>query len=213
MSQGLNTAFMKDPEDFLGQQYWSIEGAGYNGQQQLRYTLDAHGVGEFDLYLWTAGHHSVSLRNFSEAGFFEKGFLEGAITAYYLPSMTDQNRSMQLLNHAKYFFTDLMNGCTFMAYGQNRLGVTVEHNNAFTNGPASMAPHENNIAGQGHNYFTIYNAATYRQAPMWQGEQGHDIMVTVFGLLKTDGWHFFACRRINPVAMQGRLIAFGAIEI
>lgn len=213
MSEGLNTAFMKDPEHFLGANYWSIEGAAYDGQQRLRYTLDGEGVGQFDLCRHLAGLHSVSLRNFSNVGFFEKGWFEEAITAYYLPSRTDQDSRMHLLRKAKYFFTDIMNGCSFLAYGNNRHGVTVEHNNRFTNGPQSMRPYENGIAGQQHPFFVLYNSDNYRQTPLRQGEQGESVLATVFGLLKTDGWHFFACRCIKNWGGTSRLIGIGALEI
>jgi hypothetical protein len=156
----------------------------------------------------------VRLRDFSEAGFFDKGWLEKPIRAYYLKSRTDQNTSAFLLRKAEYFFTDTLTGCTFMAYGNNRHGVTVEHNNAFTNGPASMRPYEASIAAQNHPYFVVYNSDTYRQNGVQQGERGEDVVATVFGWRKADGWHFYACARINNYKpLRPRLIGLGAVEI
>jgi hypothetical protein len=51
------------------------------------------------------------------------------LQSYFLKSANDPlHQIQQLPNNVKFFFTDTLTGCQFLAYGANRTTVTVEHN-------------------------------------------------------------------------------------
>ena len=132
MSHGYNTQFKRDPVAFMSGHWWDINSTGVNGQFQPNYTLNENSVGKFDLF--SRRNSTLELRDFSEAGFFQKSIGESAIKAYYLNSRTDNTEQIQVIRHADYFFTDTITGCTFIAYGTSRNAMVCQHINSFTHG-------------------------------------------------------------------------------
>ena len=58
------------------------------------------------------------------------------INGYYVRPLADNNNIYTLPTQQPdtyYMLTDLLNGCQFIAYGQDRQHLTVEHNNFISN--------------------------------------------------------------------------------
>src|SRR5471032_985440 len=126
MANGLNQQFINDPERFLSG-CKSIDTA--KTQHGSSYAIDANGIASLDM---TAYSPSQVMVKQADGGFFS----ETPISAYYLPSQVNQTMFMNLSNGSDFFFTDLITGCQFMAYGYNRHNLRVCHVNALDEGAA-----------------------------------------------------------------------------
>ncbi len=191
MSGGNNKSFMADPLAFLNSdKVWDVNSTGVNGAQQPIYVLDGNGVGTFNLDPYSA--HTISLKQHTPK------IGRNKLKAYYLNASANSTQSMVLSNHADYFFTDTIQGCSFHAYGTSRNRLTVEHVNDLnhTTPSADYATAALRVQNLGNAITIIYDNATYRQLtnPEWDGT---NVVVTVIGWRKTDGWHFYARRRLN----------------
>lgn len=209
MSSGYNTEFKRDPVQFMSGDWWDINSTGINGQFMANYTLDANSVGELDLFSRRA--NTLELRDYSRAGFFDRGWNENAIKAYYLNSRVDNSVEIQVLRHADYFFTDTLTGCTFIAYGNSRHGMVCQHVNSFTRGTVPLRQAEFGVRGRNYPVTIILNANDYRSGGLRHGEDGSNVVATVFGRRLADGWHFYARRRINSGGLLGQRSLDGAV--
>ncbi len=110
------------------------------------------------------------------------------LRGYYAKPLPNANNDFALPTTSDYMFTDLLNGCQFMAYGADRQHVTVEHNNFITT-PANYAARYLTVHGAGHAYFfgmrpvTDYNAL-----------QGLCIIGTYD---RQNGWRFWVRQRVD----------------
>jgi hypothetical protein len=115
--------------------------------------------------------------------------------AFYLSAAPNQNNNVALSNTNNRFLTADLSGCQFLAYGPNRLNLTVEHNNHLAGGAAAYLARYNLIQGAGHAVFIALrpSAIVTRQADEYYIVEGANIV----GVKKADGWHFYARTRTD----------------
>jgi hypothetical protein len=85
-----------------------------------------------------------------------------------------------------FMFTDLVNGCQFVAYGPDRQHVTVEHNNYIGN-PGNYATRLATITAQNHAYFF-----SLRHNMDYDPMQGANVLGNY---TRTNGWRFWVRQR------------------
>jgi len=221
MTDGLNARFMKDPFAFLdSDDVWDINSTGVNGAFQPIYKLDQNSVGSFDLH--RTANTTVNLRDKSAVSFWATSatdfFTEPYIKAYYLNSILNKTNSFSISSHADYFFTDTITGCSFMAFGNNRQNVVVSHANAFEPAKVTipLATQEQSIVSLPVATKIVYGATQYRTFTPKANTvvKPEDVIVTVIGWRRSDGWHFYARRRVNGWGGGQNVYALGgAFEI
>lgn len=189
MANGLNARFQLDPVGFLSS-FWDINSS--NPQHGIGYGINADGIANLDLVSYSA--ETVRVEK-GETGFFSGR--ETPVKAYYLASEQDKTKSLLLGNKADFFFTDAITGCQFMAYGNSRNDIRTCHVNALNNGGMTVYAREAK-AVRACNYpiSIIYGQPNY-QAGLNAGEQKGNVLATVIGWRKSDGWHFYTRRRLN----------------
>ena len=125
MANGLNQQFRTIRRDFF------LVAEHRHGQDAARLRLyprrEQHRQSRHDRLFAVAGDGQAGQRRFLQ---------RDAYHAYYLPSQVNQTMFMNLSNGSDFFFTDLITGCQFMAYGNNRHDLTVCHMNALGEGAA-----------------------------------------------------------------------------
>lgn len=213
MTDGLNAKFMRDPVAFLdSNDVWDINSTGIDGQFKPIYKLDSNNVGTFDLY--RTSNTTVNLRDKSAVSFWATSpsdfFTEPYINAYYLNSLLNKTNSMALSNHADYFFTDTITGCSFMAYGNDRHKIVAYHANAFEPAKAlvPLATQEVNILNLPCPVKIAYGSSKYRNyTPKANtNPKPEDVVLTIIGWRRSDGWHFYGRRRINGETSTNRYV-------
>jgi len=220
MTDGLNARFTKDPVAFLDSDgVWDINATGVNGAFQPIYKLDQNNVGSFDLY--RTSDSTVNLRDKSAVSFWATSatdfFKEPTVKAYYLNSILNKTNSFTVSTQADYFFTDTITGCSFMAFGSNRLNLTVSHANAFE--PAKvvipLTTQEQTVQNSPCAVKIVYGASQYRAftAKANTVVKPEDAIVTIIGWRRSDGWHFYARRRVNGWGSGNQYALGGAFEI
>ncbi len=207
MSNGLNTAFMVNPINFLGN-YPGILSSNirFNGPGGTSYALDGNNIGMFDLKL--GNHNTVQLRNYS-GGFFSNILGDPPIRAYYLSAFANQTRIIQLGHQANFMFTDSITGCSFKAYGTSRYNITVEHQNELAR-RIQYAVRRLSIAAMNYNINITYDSTNYRNGGFLLGDDPEFTQVTVIGWRRATGWHFYVRRLLQQ---PHRPLDIGAFEI
>lgn len=190
MANGLNARFKLDPEAFLSS-YWDINSS--QPQHGEGYGINANGIAYLDLSEYSPETVRVSK---GSTGLFASIGGESAIKAYYLPSKVDNTKAMLLGNDCDYFFTDAITGCQFMAYGNDRHDLRVCHVNALNLGNQVYKNEADAVRSCNYPVTIIYGQQNY-QAGLNTGENKSNVVATVIGWRKADGWHFYTRRRLN----------------
>jgi hypothetical protein len=185
MTNGLNQQFINDPERFLSG-CKSIDTA--KTQHGSGYAIDANGIASLDMVAYSPSQVMVKQ---ADGRFFS----ETPIRAYYLPSQVNQTMSMNLGSNSNFFFTDLITGCQFMAYGNNRHNLTVCHINALDEGAPAYERAAAGIRSHRFPIEIIHGPSQYRAG--LSAVDGPNSVVTVVGWRRTDGWHFYARQCVN----------------
>jgi hypothetical protein len=191
MANGLNARFKLDPVAFLSS-YWDINSS--QPQHGEGYGIDGDGIAQLDLVAYSPETVRVAR---AETGFFASIGKEAPIKAYYLASEVDKTKSLSLRSKADYFFTDAITGCQFMAYGNDRHNITTCHVNALNNGGMTVYNAEAKGIREANFPITIIYGQPHYQAGLNQGEDKGNVVVTVIGWRRADGWHFYTRRRLN----------------
>lgn len=110
------------------------------------------------------------------------------LRGFYVKPLPNSINPYELPITANYMFTDLLNGCQFLAYGLDRFNVTVEHNN-YLDDPANYAARYDAIHGANYPYFF-----SFRPGIDYVIEQGACI-IGVFDLVT--GWSFWVRQRVD----------------
>jgi hypothetical protein len=204
MSNGLNQRFKLNPVDFLSS-YWDINSS--QPQYGVGYGIDLNGIAYLDL-----SHHSDETAAIKKADSGVLAFLgnEAPIKAYYLPAHYDRTTTLQLGRDADYFFTDTITGCQFMAYGNNRHNITVCHVNALNRGNAAYDTEATEVRQANYPVEIIYGKRQYQGdlSPL----DAPEVVVTVIGWRRADGWHFYQRRRVNR-SNNRRVLGASALEL
>lgn len=189
MTDGLNQQFKLDPERFLSLRK-SIDTA--KTQHGSGYVIDAKGIVSLDM---TAYSPSQVMVKQAAGGMLGTVFNEAPIKAYYLPSQVNQTKSMDLGDDCDFFFTDLITGCQFMAYGNSRHDLKVCHVNALDVGAAAYDQAAASVRGSRFPIEIIHGPSQYRAG--LSEVDGPNSVVTVIGWRRADGWHFYARQCVN----------------
>lgn len=203
MSNGLNQRFKLNPVEFLSS-YWDINSS--QPQYGIGYGIDVNGIACLDLH--EIAPETAAIKK--AASGFSSLVAEASIKAYYLPAQVDKTTSLQLGRDADYFFTDTITGCQFMAYGNNRHNLTVCHVNALNRGDAKYDEEAAEIKSAGYPVQIIYGKRQYQSglAPL----DAPEVVVTVVGWRRADGWHFYQRRRVNR-SNNRRVLGLAALEL
>jgi hypothetical protein len=205
MSNGLNVRFMRDPVAFLSA-YWDINSS--SPQHGEGYGISDKGIANLDLSEYSPQTVRVSK---ADTGLFAFG-AETPVTAYYLASRANASRTLNLGADANYFFTDAITGCQFSAHGNTRHALTVVHTNAITTGGATVYDAEAKaLRTVGSPITIIYGPRNY-QAGLNAGETKENVVATIIGWRRGDGWHFYTKRRLNDPGHR-RALDGGAYEL
>lgn len=200
----LNSNFKHDPKSVLDK-YWDI-----NSSQNAigtRYKVNSMGIGFFDLKKYS--DETLSLEDGTGKS--------GAIKAYYLESKYGETNKLILQDTADYFFTDTITGCQFAAYGNDKNRMMVSHANALDRDTAALqkAAYQadaNQVNAKGTDHTVVYGQDDYRKTGLKADENPGNVVVTVIGWRKSDGWHFYARRRINDENSR-RVLDAAAFEL
>lgn len=112
----------------------------------------------------------------------------GDLRGFYVKPLPNANNAFALPVTSDYMFTDLLNGCQFLAYGLDRFNVTVEHNN-FIDAPANYPARYDAVHGANHPYFF-----SFRPGIDYDIKQGACIIGTFD---PGSGWHFWVRQRVD----------------
>lgn len=120
------------------------------------------------------------------------------INGYYVRPLADNNNIYTLPTQQPdtyYMLTDLLNGCQFIAYGQDRQHLTVEHNNFISN-PNNYAVRLANIQSQNYPYLWHLTATPQNNIPngTYNPMQGANIIGEYTG---ANGWKFWVRDRLD----------------
>ncbi|NYE63656.1 hypothetical protein FHW58_004887 [Duganella sp. 1224] len=189
MSNGLNQRFKLNPVEFLSS-YWDINSS--QPQYGEGYGIDVNGIAHLDLR--ELAPETVEIKK-AASGLLAFIGNEAPVRAYYLPAHFDQTTSLQLGRDADYFFTDTITGCQFMAYGNNRHNLTVCHVNALERGNCAYDAEAAEVRTANYPVQIIYGKRQYQGdlSPL----DAPEVVVTVIGWRRADGWHFYQRRRVN----------------
>lgn len=205
MTDGLNQQFKLDPERFLSSRK-SIDTT--KTQHGSGYAIDARGIVSLDMTAYSPSQVAVAQ---AASGFFSSVFNEPPIKAYYLPAQYNTTQSMRLGDDCDYFFTDIITGCQFMAYGNSRHDLTVAHVNALDRGAVVYDREAAGVRAQRFPIEIIHGQRQYR-ADLSE-EDGANSVVTIIGWRRADGWHFYARQCVNSPNNRRFVIGTAATEL
>lgn len=194
---GLNYQFKRDPVAFLSL-YWDINSS--QSQYGEGYGINAKGIANLDLVYFSP----------QSVGIAKARGKQKPIKAYYLAAEAAKAKALVLGDDCDYFFTDTITGCQFMAYGKSRRNVRTVHTNAKVTRKSDGGFRELTTREMKLSYKVeadavraldlpfklVFGPPNYR-AGLNQGETLENVVVTVIGWRRDDGWHFYTRRRLN----------------
>jgi hypothetical protein len=127
----------------------------------------------------------------------------------------EQDQQLHHLGHADYFSTDTITGCSFMAFGNNRQNFVVSRANSFEPAKAAipLATQEQSIMSLAVGVNIVHGATQYRAFTLKANATVKPEDITVIGWRRSDGWQFYARRRLNGWASVNQYVLGGTYEI
>lgn len=202
MASGYNQQFMKQKDKFL-ENHFLI----FNKSQEL----SDKGVYEFDItdakekivnasgkqmkavVIWP-----FSSRPLNKDGSVKRNKRTNVITAYYLPYGDNRAWHHRLVEDVDYFFTDTLNGCTFVVDSNRTTPFVSHYNYTDANQKTDQAKIDRHIAAR-YNTPGRHVAAALRKSDYKTGT-AIDYKVTVVGFRGSDGqWRFCYQRRAQDL--------------